>query len=179
MKKLILMLLPLIFANALWAQQVKNTSYKTPAGERVLQLEMVLDVDAASAWKLLSTDEGLVKWVAPVAHIQLKKNGSIVTNYDKDKPLTDSSSIKLPILDYTKGKMLTLKVELNNNFAKSVQNTDDNLKEIIRLEKIDATHTRLISSMMGFGTGPDWDKTYDFFVRGNTYTYEELLKHYK
>jgi PPE-repeat protein len=179
MRKLILILLCLFTANALFAQAVKNTSYKTSLGERVLQLEVVLDTDLASAWKLLSTDEGLVKWVAPVAHIELKKNGSIVTNYDKTKPLTDSGSIRLPILAYTKGKMIALKVELNNNFTKSVRDSDDNLKEVITLVKIDATHTKLISAMSGFGTGPDWDKTYEFFVRGNTYTYEELLKHYK
>lgn len=179
MRKLILILLCLFTTNALFAQAVKNTSYKTSSGERVLQLEVVLDTDMASAWKLLSTDEGLVKWVAPVAHIELKKNGVIVTNYDKTKPLTDSSSIRLPILAYTKGKMITLKVELNNNFTKSVRDSDDNLKEVITLVKIDAGHTKLISAMSGFGTGADWDKTYEFFVRGNIYTYEELLKNYK
>ena len=30
--------------------------------------------------------------------------------------------------------------------------------------------------MIGWGQGDDWDKAYAFFVKGNTWTYEELLK---
>ena len=29
-----------------------------------------------------------------------------------------------------------------------------------------------------FGTGSDWDKTYNFFVKGNIWTYEQILKLY-
>jgi hypothetical protein len=30
--------------------------------------------------------------------------------------------------------------------------------------------------MIGWGEGKDWDKAYEFFVRGNEWTYKELLK---
>jgi hypothetical protein len=33
--------------------------------------------------------------------------------------------------------------------------------------------------MIGWGTGPEWDKTYDFFVKGNTWTFQELLNAFK
>jgi hypothetical protein len=32
--------------------------------------------------------------------------------------------------------------------------------------------------MTGWGEGADWDKTYNFFARGNEWTYKELLKNY-
>ena len=160
-------------------QQVENTSFTNSGGERVLRLEAVLPVDIKAAWKLFTTDEGLQKWIAPVAHIELKTGGYIVTNYDKMAKLTDSTSIKLPVINFLDGEMIVLKVNLNNNFTESVRQSDQNLQEIIQLKKIDGTHTKIISTMVGFGEGNDWNKTYDFFVKGNIWTYKELLQHYR
>ncbi len=33
--------------------------------------------------------------------------------------------------------------------------------------------------MIGWGVGDDWDKAYNFFAKGNEWTYQELLKNYK
>jgi hypothetical protein len=159
--------------------QVKNTSYTTPTGEKVLRLESVLPVDINTAWKLFTTDEGLKTWIAPQAHIELAIGGSIVTNYDKNKPLSDPSSIKLPIINYIDGEMLTLKVNLNDNFDQEARAGDKNLQEVILLKAIGPQQTQVVSLMMGWGKGPAWDKTYNFFARGNEWTYNELLKNYK
>lgn len=159
--------------------QVKNTSYTTPTGEKVLRLESVLPVDINTAWKLFTTDEGLKTWIAPQAHIELAIGGSIVTNYDKNKPLSDPSSIKLKIINYIDGEMLTLKVNLNDNFDQEARAGDKNLQEVILLKAIGPQQTQVVSLMMGWGKGPAWDKTYNFFARGNEWTYNELLKNYK
>jgi len=156
--------------------QVKNTSYVTANGEKVLQFESVLPTDIKSAWQLFTTDEGLKKWMAPVAHIEYSIGGSIVTNYDKDKSLSDPSSIKLPIISYLEGQMLILKVNLNGNFPESCRNSDEHLQEVLQFKEAGPGQTRLISSMIGWGKGPDWDKTYSFFEKGNEWTYQELLK---
>src|SRR6185312_9294437 len=79
------------------SQTLKNTSYQNLSGEKVLRLECMLPVSLSEAWKLFTTDEKLKKWIAPLAHIELKAGGYIITNYDKSKSLSDSSSIKLPI----------------------------------------------------------------------------------
>lgn len=44
---------------------------------------------------------------------------------------------------------------------------------------VDNEHTKIVSSMIGWGKGTDWDKTYDFFTKGNEWTYQELIKNYK
>ena len=74
-------------------------------------------------------------WITPVAHIQLKTDGYIITNYDTAMSLTDSSCIKLPILSFIDKELLVLKVNLNGNFAQSVRNEDGQLQEIINLKK--------------------------------------------
>jgi hypothetical protein len=44
---------------------------------------------------------------------------------------------------------------------------------------IEKNQTKIISSMIGWGTGPDWNKTYAFFARGNAWTYNQLIKLYR
>lgn len=166
------------FFNAfvLKSQTVTNTSYTTQTGEKVLRLEVILPVNIKEAWELFTTDEGLKKWIAPLAHIELKTGGYILTNYDKSKSLTDSSAIKLSIVNYIEHELFTLRVNLNNNFSKAVQSEDENLQEIIQFIELEPKKTKIISSMVGWGQGDDWNKAYNFFVRGNIYTYEELIK---
>ncbi|MFB9843420.1 SRPBCC family protein [Mucilaginibacter ginsenosidivorans] len=159
--------------------QVKNTSYTTQTGEKVLRLESVLPVDIKTAWKLFTTDEGLKTWIAPQAHINLAVGGSVVTNYDKNKPLSDPSSITLPIINYIDQEMITFKVNLNDNFDPAARAEDKNLQEVILLKAIGPQQTQVVSLMMGWGKGPAWDKTYNFFAKGNEWTYNELLKNYK
>lgn len=161
------------------ASPLKNTSYVNEAGEKALRLEAVVALDLASAWQLFTSDAGLRKWMAPVAHIDLRTGGSIVTNYDKTKPLTDSSCIHLPIINFIPQELMTLKVNLNRNFKEQARTSDQRLQEIIQFQKLDAHRTRLISTMVGFGRSPEWDEVYAFFERGNTWTYAELLKNYR
>jgi hypothetical protein len=179
MKKFFTVTILTLMTIAVHSQTLKNTSYKNQSGEKVLRLEFTLPIGTAEAWQLFTTDEKLKKWIAPLAHIELKSGGYILTNYDKSKSLSDSSSIKLPITSFIENELLVLKVILNDHFAKSVRESDINLQEVIQFIKVDNKHTKIVSSMIGWGTGADWDKTYDFFVQGNEWTYQELLKNYK
>jgi len=156
--------------------QVENTSYINRSNERVLQLSIVVPLSVKEVWKYFSTDSLLSEWIAPVAHIELKNGGYIITNYDKSKALSDISSIKLGILSYLENELLVLKVELNNNFSRKVQEEDQNLQEIIQFIPLAPGKTKIVSSMIGWGEGDDWEKTYDFFLKGNEWTYNEFLK---
>lgn len=156
--------------------QVTNSSYVTQYGEKVLQLSIVVPININETWKLFTTDEGLKKWIAPVVKIDMKIGGSIKTNYDPAKTVDDTTSIKLDIVNYIEYEMLTLKVNLNNNFPPEAKREDKNLQEILQFVKVDDNKTKIISSMVGWGQGSHWDKTYSFFEKGNDWTYKEILK---
>lgn len=100
MKNYIVVIILILQTFSVQSQTVINTSYINQSGEKVLRLESILPVDVTTAWKLFTTDEKLKNWIAPLAHIELKAGGYIITNYDTTKNLTDSSSIKLPILSF-------------------------------------------------------------------------------
>lgn len=169
----------IVMALSVRSQSLKNTSYINQSGEKILQIEIILPIDITTAWKLFTSDEKLKKWIAPLAHIELKSGGYIITNYDSTKTLSDSSSITLPINSFIDHELLVLKVILNDHFPKTVRDTDKDLQEIIQFKKIDNDHTQIISSMVGWGNGIDWDKAYHFFEQGNEWTYKELIKNYK
>ena len=160
----------------LLAQEVQNTSYITSTDERVLRLEFVIPVNKQEAWTLLASADGWKKWAAPVVSFDLRVGGHILTNYDKNKTVSDSGTIRLPIINYLQGEMLTLKVILNNAFSEKVRQEDKNLQEIIQISDLGNGKTKVTSSMIGWGTGPEWDKTYDFFLKGNKWSYEQLIK---
>jgi uncharacterized protein YndB with AHSA1/START domain len=155
-------------------QPVKNTSYTNQSGEKILRLECELPKDISTAWKFFTQDEKLKLWMAPLAHIELKSGGYIVTNYDKTKTLSDSTSIVLPIISYIDNELLILKVNLNNSFPQSTIDTDNHLLEIIQFIKNNKNHTKIISSMTGWGNSSDWDKTYNFFTQGNELIFKQL-----
>ncbi|MDT4967755.1 MAG: hypothetical protein QOJ64_2492 [Acidobacteriota bacterium] len=165
-----------LLISPLAAQEIKDTSYITSTGERVLRLECVVPIARQEAWKLFTTAEGLKKWIAPVVAIDFRVGGQLLTNYDKTKLAGDPGTIRLPIVNYLEAEMLTLKVELNESFAARVVKEDQDLQEIIQFFDLGKGKTRLISSMIGWGKGPEWDKTYAFFAKGNAWTYKELLK---
>ena len=84
----------------------------------------------------------------------------------------------MDIVNYIDMEQLTLKVNLNDKFPGNVKNKDENLQEIIQLKYISPNETKIISSMVGWGKGKDWEKSHEFFVLVNIYTYEEMLKLY-
>lgn len=175
MKTNIIILLFVLSVALSFGQTVTNTSYVNKSGEKVLRFEITVPLTLDKAWELCSTDEGLKKWMAPLVHIELKAGGHIITNYNVTKALDDTTSIRLPIASYIEKEMMVLKVKLNYNFSAAVRKEDDHLFEIIQLKKIDNMHTSIVSSMVGFGEGDEWEKTYQFFLKGNAWTCEQLV----
>jgi len=141
-----------------------------------LRLECELPVDISTAWNFFTEDSKIRLWMAPLAHIELKSGGYIVTNYDTTRTLSDSSSIILPIMSFVEKELLVLKVNLNDYFPKSTRDTDDNLQEIIQFIKLEDKRTKIISSMTGWEVVVTGTKSIVFFERGNSWTYNELLK---
>jgi Activator of Hsp90 ATPase homolog 1-like protein len=168
-----------LFPAMVSAQDVTNTLFVTPTGEKVLRIVSTIPVDKHEAWKWFTTAEGLKKWIAPVAAINFRVGGHILTNYDRTKTVRDRGTIRLPIINYLNEEMITLKVKLNDKFPAKAQREDGNLQEIIQLEDLGNGRTRITSSMIGWGVGPEWDKTYAFFVSGNTWTYQQLVANFQ
>ncbi len=159
------------------AQEVRNTSYVTQAGERVLRIETVVPASTENVWKAWTSPQELSKWIAPIVAIDLRIGGTISTNYDEKATIGNASTIQLPIINYIEEQLITLKVNLNEKFPKNTRDEDHNLQEIVQIVDHGDGETKVVSSMVGWGSGKDWDQTYNFFARGNEWTYRQLAKY--
>jgi uncharacterized protein YndB with AHSA1/START domain len=169
--------LPLLFVAHGSAQEVHNTSYSTKTGERVLRIETIVSAPLDQVWNAWTTPDGLKEWIAPVVAIDFRIGGTISTNYDSKAKIGESGTITLPIVNYIEKQLLTLRVNLTDSFARKVRDEDQNLQEIVQIADIGNGKTKLVSSMVGWGTGKEWDDTYAFFARGNEWTYQQLAKY--
>ena len=158
------------------AQEVFTTNVVTASKERVLRIESIVPATPREVWQAFATEEGLKKWVAPVVALDLRIGGSLSTHYDKNASIGSPGTIRLGIVNYLEGEMMTYKVHLNGSFSPKARAEDQNLQEIVQLTPWTNGTTKVISSMVGWGAGKEWDDTYNFFARGNAWSYEQLVK---
>ena len=80
------------------------------------------------------------------------------------------------IVNYLEGELITYKVNLTSSFAPKVRAEDQNLQEVIQIVPWTNETTKVISSMIGWRTGKEWDDACNFFAKGNAWTYKQLVK---
>ena len=153
---------------------IKQTSIVTLSAERVLRLETVINASRDEVWKAFATEAGLRGWLAPLVRLDWRVGGSMKTNYDSAANIDGAGTITNTIVNYLPGELITYKVNLTATFAPSVRAEDKNLQHIVQLVPLGKHETKLISSMVGWGAGADWDKAYDFFAKGNAWEFGKL-----
>jgi hypothetical protein len=154
--------------------QVKTSVNRTSSGEKVVSVEATFPQSPSSIWAWFSDEQRLRCWIAPVVRLNLKTGGTLKTNYTKSAAIGDPGTISLDILNYVEPEILTFKVKLNDTFSERLRSEDGNLQEIIQLQRLPNGGTRMVSSMVGWGVGDDWEKAIAFFGRGNEWTYKNL-----
>lgn len=171
-----------VIVAALWlaggarAEETQSRSLTNSVQERVLRTEAIVPASPKDVWKAFTTVEGLKTWIAPVVAIDMRTGGSISTHYDKTATIGSPGTIRLGIENYLEGELITLKVKLAKQFGEKVCAEDQDLQEIIQIVPWAGGGTKVISSMVGWGTGKEWDNAFGFFAKGNEWTYKQLVK---
>ncbi len=124
----------------------------------------------------MATENGLRCWAAPLVRLDLRIGGSLQSNYNKNATIGDPGTISLGIVNYVENEIMTYRVRLNDEFSAQLRSEDGNLQEIIQLLRLRNGGTRLVSTMVGWGKGAEWDKAVAFFAKGNEFSYKELAK---
>ena len=161
------------------SKSVINSSFIAVNGEIFLRFEIIVDTSIAETWKLIATEEGIKKWMAPVATLDLRIGGMLKTNYNQNAKIEDKGTITLGIISYIPSEMLTYKITLNELFAEKCRKEDKNLQHIIQLTSLGQNKTKITSVMVGWGQGKEWDEAYSFFEKGNVWTFKNLAKSFK
>ena len=166
----------MLAATTIAAQDVKTTTSHSASGATVVRVETTLAQSPQEVWKWFATEKGLQCWAAPVVRLDLRIGGKLETNYNTKSSIGGPGTISLGIINYVDAEFLTFKVNLNDAFSQALQAEDGNLQEVIRFDKLPGGGTRIISTMIGWGAGPEWDRVAGFFAKGNEASYKSLAK---
>ncbi len=161
----------------IWIFLAVLTAGSCVAQERVLRAETVVHAPVQEVWKAFTTKEGVQSWMAPVAEVDLRVGGTIMTNYNRAAKIGDPGTIVHHIVSYEPERMLATHFTAAADgpaWAKKAEAT----WVVYRFEPVGEKDTRVTVSMMGWGQGAEWDDSYEHFKRGNEWTMEQLGKRF-
>jgi uncharacterized protein YndB with AHSA1/START domain len=139
--------------------------------------EGVVNAAPAQVWAAFTTREGLESWMTAHAAIDLKVGGSMKTQYDPKRTVSDSTAIQNTILSYEPMRMLSFKVS-KAPAAFPFPNAIKHMWTVVYFESEGDTATRVREVSLGFGGDDEGKRMREFFDRGNAYTLQELQKHF-
>ena len=178
MKNVLWMTAALFVAGAMTldAQEVKNVSFKTSEGKRILRLETTVKCSLEKAWELFATEEGMRTWLAPVMQVDFRNGGRWEASYDKSKKLGEPGNIINEVVCVVPMEMYVMRVrEVPDGFPFDRERTLQG-RSILQFEKVGPERTKLTLTGTGYGDGPEWDRIYTFGLWGNRVTLRELHK---
>jgi uncharacterized protein YndB with AHSA1/START domain len=157
--------------------QVHNTSFVAPSGERVLRHEVLVNASLAEVWNALTTPEGLMSFMAPTVRMELKTGGRFDSNYRVGSKPDDPDAIHNQVLNYIPMEMFSIKVGLTKQFPAGPREAGT-LFAVLNFRDAGNKQVLVTESMLGWGEGADWNQVYEFFNRGNAYTLAELARRF-
>jgi hypothetical protein len=106
----------LLMAQEITEKRVQSIVDSSHSNNLILKQSFEVNVPLDSVWNAYTTKKGWESWATAKAEIDLKINGIIKTNYNKNGEIGDDSTITLHIINYIPRRMLTLQAELTKNF---------------------------------------------------------------
>jgi len=158
-------------------KRVVSTIDSTKTPELVLVQEFIVNVPVDSVWNAYTTKKGWESWAAAIAEIDLKVNGVIKTNYNKEGRIGDESTIILHVLNYVPKRLLTLQAELTANFPDFMKEDEKDLYNVILFEEISPNETKVISYGIGYKNNEKYMSLMKFFIQGNEQSYLNLISY--
>jgi uncharacterized protein YndB with AHSA1/START domain len=133
-----------------------------PHMERVLRAEIVVPAPVAEVWKAWTTDEGIASFFAPKGRVDLRVDGTYDVWFFPDAPLGERGAEGMRILDIDPLKRFAFTWDAPPSIpAIRARRT----VVVIDMAAEGDARTRLRFTQLGWGSGPDWDRAYDYFDR--------------
>ena len=155
---------------------VSQISYH-PYESKFLITTLIIRASRAEVWKAFSNEFELNKWYSPNVGLDFRVGGSISVIND-EASIFSGDTLTWPILSFYPTKLITYKVNLNDEFSEKCRSQDGNLQLLILLDNIEGGEVHIQLVMLGWGEGPEWDKAYKKFEKYNKKSLEKLLKYF-
>lgn len=138
----------------------------TRGAEKRLDMETVVPASLDQVWEAFTTSDGLVTWLTPGATVELRLGGPWQANFPGGK--TGGGTI----LAFLPREMLAVAALAPENFP-TVRR--ERTQVVFRFDAIDATHTRVRLSQIGWQPGDEWDRAFTYLSKGNAQLLNALV----
>jgi uncharacterized protein YndB with AHSA1/START domain len=132
------------------------------ADERILRAELHLDAPVEDVWRAWTTDDGVRTFFAPGSRIEPRVDGAyeILFSPQGEPGRRGAEGARLLVLEPPRRLAFTWDAPPDQPAIRAQRTI-----VYVDLEPEGARRTRLRFTHLGWGTGPDWDKAYDYFDR--------------
>jgi uncharacterized protein YndB with AHSA1/START domain len=127
-----------------------------------LQFEVDVAAPVIEVWHAWTTEEGAITFFAPKCRIDLKPGGSYEMYFDLEAPAGLRGSEGCVLLAYEEPVMLSFSWNAPPHLP-AVR--DQRTHVMVTLVPIDPGNTRVTLTHDGWGSGEDWQKARQYFLR--------------
>lgn len=151
-----------------FAGDVADRSTAYADGERIIEQSVALPVSRAAAWAALTTPEGLKRWAAPAAWVDLRVGGSLEFGTRPDARPGDPDNVRQRILALIPGRLLAYQLERVPPGA-PFRHPEGlaRIAQVIELAAEAPEATRWTQTVVGFRADDGMDDAYAMFHDGN------------
>ena len=155
----------LALAGVARADDVQDTSFREPNGERVLQQSIDIASSPSCVWRSFADEDGIKAFGMKLAHVEMRNGGVIEEGFSPDAKLGGGQTIRHHIIAYLPERLLVLK---NESTPPGLPHAElyPNIVQVIMVEP-EGGKTRLTISHTGYGAGDGYDQLYAFFQKDN------------
>jgi uncharacterized protein YndB with AHSA1/START domain len=130
------------------------------AGDRVLRAELMLDSPVERVWQAWTTEEGVRRFFAPAARIELRVDGEYAILFDpsKEPGKRGADGMRILAVEPMRRLVFTWNAPVDQPYVRA-QRTVVSLE----FDEVGAKRTRLRFTHSGWGEGKEWDAAYAYF----------------
>jgi len=130
------------------------------AEERMIHKEVVVAAPVAEAWRGWTTKEGIESFFAPEAVVEPRPDGAFDIHMNPYAPAGMKGADGMRVLGVQENRMISFTWNAPPSFPEARK---QRTVVIVRTEPVDETHARVTLAHLGWGTGGEWDKAFDYF----------------
>ena len=155
---------------------VADTSYRSPAGDRVMGLAVDVPAPLDEVWRAFTTAEGFRSWAVKVARIDLRVGGEFETSYDPKAEIGAPGNIRNRIEALVPLRLVVIRNVQAPPVTAFDGPTFQTLQTAVHFAPAGERQTRVTLQTAGFGEGEKFDGVYRHFLMGNRWTLAQLRR---
>lgn len=132
--------------------------------ERILQLETTIRASSAQVWHAWTTEKGITAYGPETASIDLRVGGKYEWYFSMDEPKGSRGSEGCTILSYLPMKMLAFTWNAPPSIP-ALREAEARTQVVLEFRETGDGAVKISLAQLGFGSGEDWDKYYEYFSR--------------